>query len=375
MSCRTILLVPSDTPVYATRTIVSVTSAAGAAVNKSATGSEQSSAIADAPRDHSQQEPEVGHAPADVEGTREPARGALAGADSVAPDVYPWETPPEVWEKLDEYTQRGLAQQYPCECNQTVRRITAMDVRARGVKAALHVFPDAIAMAIPTAPEGADLPLWLALPLLAVAFLMRAVEFLISIPLLIILMPFVCARVVFLLFVVGVVCLVLYDALSNVVGGGLGLVLTLILVGILAALLIGIRFMGHRWKWLGDFAAKLIRRNPLRGYAIALLNWYTPLLPRCWQRGDVVQLVRCEAKTGLFSGKSLLAFVQDRPLRRRPGLLDVLLLPLNPRRRIHFVSFRGGEDSAEAAAKAAGQALGLEVDRAFFHKRKGVRLV
>ncbi|MFW6161843.1 MAG: hypothetical protein ACODAJ_03685, partial [Planctomycetota bacterium] len=96
----------------------------------------------------------------------------------------------------------------------------------------------------------------------------------------------------------------------------------------------------------------------------------TPLLPRYWQRGDVVQVVRVETRRRLLT-RSVILLVQDDPLPAKSGCLGmgafmVLARLVRGERRIYVVSVDGGEEEADAIAGAVADVLGVTVDRAEF---------
>jgi hypothetical protein len=127
-----------------------------------------------------------------------------------------------------------------------------------------------------------------------------------------------------------------------------------------------------------DRIAERIRRAPKSPYAIRKLFDLTPLIPRYFRRGEVVQLVRLEARRFLCGSRSILLLVQDAPIPRRPGCTDNLmavygLVRLIAKRRIYFIAFDKGESEADRAAAEASRALGIAtVDRAAFVGKKNV---
>jgi hypothetical protein len=178
-----------------------------------------------------------------------------------------------------------------------------------------------------------------------------------------------------LLVVLGVV----YSALGSV-GGTIALVL-------LGAAAIGAKMLYEQWALKNlDRIVKRIKNDPKSPYAVKQMykragwvRWRTGvgrgqtgavMAERYWQRGDVEQLVRVDARRGITT-RSLLLVVMDDPIPRDPGfsriaLVLVLRRLICPRRRIYVLDFEGGSGVADRAAQAASGVLGVPVKQGKF---------
>jgi hypothetical protein len=124
--------------------------------------------------------------------------------------------------------------------------------------------------------------------------------------------------------------------------------------------------LAYLMKFKLDYIARRILRDPSSSYAIKKMFELSPLLPRYWRRGDVVQLVRIPVKRFLCGRRDLILFVTENPIPRRPGCLEALMSFFLAKRRVYFVCMDKGEAEADAAAQESANILGIKVDRARF---------
>ncbi|MBN1852861.1 MAG: hypothetical protein JW829_09060 [Pirellulales bacterium] len=251
----------------------------------------------------------------------------------------------------------GMNPRYPIRGNQKLNTLEYMDLKSEGFKLDLHLLDDSIVL---TEREPLTIPLWL-------YYLLQTILFIIKLPLYLaslgIALVFLGPLLLVAVFLLGIV----YMALADAVGGGVAILVVFIL---LAATFVGIFLLFRNTQWV----AKVIRKNPKSWLAILLLYFKTPFVPKVFRRGDVVQLICAHSKTGWFSSRSLLAFVQDRPVPRKRSLIDRITPGFIARRRIYYVWFDSGEQVAEEGAKGASAILGLEVTRAVIDKKKGMMI-
>lgn len=297
-------------------------------------------------------ERQVAHPAADVQDAR-PDK-ALHAYDK---ELYPWETPPDVLDRAMQQIVEGMNPRYPIRGNQKLNTLEYMDLKSEGFKLDLHLLDDSIVL---TEREPLTIPLWL-------YYLLQTILFIIKLPLYLaslgIALVFLGPLLLVAVFLLGIV----YMALADAVGGGVAILVVFIL---LAATFVGIFLLFRNTQWV----AKVIRKNPKSWLAILLLYFKTPFVPKVFRRGDVVQLICAHSKTGWFSSRSLLAFVQDRPVPRKRSLIDRITPGFIARRRIYYVWFDSGEQVAEEGAKGASAILGLEVTRAVIDKKKGMMI-
>lgn len=108
--------------------------------------------------------------------------------------------------------------------------------------------------------------------------------------------------------------------------------------------------------------AERVRREPHSSYAVRMLHRLSPVVPRCWEAGEVSQVIRIQARKGLRSCGFVL-LVQGRPLTRSPGCASFGILLLLNRRvaacsRIYVLRLRN-PGTTEQVAAAVAQALGV----------------
>jgi LSD1 subclass zinc finger protein len=230
---------------------------------------------------------------------------------------YPWETDPALLALVAAYDEQGAGQKYLCSGNEALNTVPRDAAVGPGAKAELWIYPDVVGVCGRTERLGC-LGLLLALPAL---FLVGPIAFLLAIP---------------------------------------GLIIRVILYPFnwLLAKLFVVFIKGY----LG-YVAEKIKRSPRSAYAIRKLLDYALLQPRFWRRGELVQLIRVNVNRFLCGRRALLLLVQDVPLQRKPGCLESVFPRLFARRRVYYVWLANGEKEADAAAAAAGEALGLSVVR------------
>jgi len=224
--------------------------------------------------------------------------------------VFPWQIQPKVLAKVQAYRQDGMGRSWRCQSRETPR-FSKDEILGPAVDSELWVFPDIVAV------DGRPPSL-----------LLRVLLFLLQVPAVVLAGPFA------VLMAIPALCVavVMYP------------------IGWLIQQIEKARY---------EHIARRIRANPKSPYAIRKLLRLTFLMPRCWQPGEIVQLIRVDVRRAFCGRRYVLLLVQDRPIEKRPGCTDVLLADLLPRRRIYMVSVKGREGDADAAADAVGRALGL----------------
>jgi hypothetical protein len=237
-------------------------------------------------------------------------------------EVFPWEPNPGLVARVQSYMEKGVGQSWECQSRETLR-FAKDEALGAGMRSRLWVFDDAVVV------DGVPLN-----------FLMRLLLLLLQLPAILLSGPFAILMAIPVLF----------------------MQLLLLPIGFLLAWIEKARY---------ESIARRIRSNPRSPYAVRKLFQLTPLMPRYWQRGDVVQLIRVNVRRSLCGVRSVLLLVQDNPITSRPGCMDLLLPGLFPRRRIYVVCLKGGLQDADEAAAAASKALALTtIDKAVVARNK-----
>ena len=245
-------------------------------------------------------------------------RMAPSPEPKMAREAYPWETPLALVAKAQAYDARGIARSFLCQGREILNTVPKDEAVAPGTKAELRVFPDIVSVTV--RPLGC-LGQLLGLPALILA---GPIGCLMAIP-------------------VWILKIVFFP------------------VTLLIALIQKARL---------EYIAMRIRRNPKSSYAIKKMYQLGEGQPRLWQRGEVVQLVRADVRRFLCGSRSLLLFVLDNPMARKPGCLEGIISRFIARRRIVFIWFDKGQAEAEAAANQASPVLGAPVVRAYYKRSK-----
>ncbi len=291
-----------------------------------------------------------------------------------AGECYPWETPAEVLEKAEAYREQGTVRAYSCKVEESLEGLLRPQVfksikqkaKQEANLAELQIFPDLVGIVHRPEELGClGQLIMLVFPVQWAVMVLGLFANLIG------------------LGIIGVIGIVVYLVLARFLGylGAVGA----IVAGI--ALLAGgnalIRSLSQ--KRLAHIAAK-IRANPRSCSSVKQMfkragwvRWRTgvgrgqtgaAMAERYWAKGDVVQLVRVDARRRLLM-RNLLLIVMDSPVPASPGLSSIGIVlfckrAFCPCRRIYVVDFEGGTRAADEAAQAAGVALGLPVQQGRF---------
>lgn len=234
-------------------------------------------------------------------------------------EIYPWETPPEYFARVEAYEQQGGGKTFLCWFEESLNTLSKPEALGPGVKADLKVYPDLVCVA----PHEKK---------------MGCLTMLLMIPALILAGP------------AGLLYLAVW--LSDLVVGPIGYLKAKIMAKIMQMRL--------------DLIAKRIRNNPKSSYAIKKLYKYADFLPRIWMRNDVVQILRVNIKRPVCGTRAIVVFVHDNPILKKPGCLETAFPMLVARRRLSFAWIKKDETLADSMAKEAADALGLEVVKARF---------
>jgi hypothetical protein len=304
-----------------------------------------------------------------------PTVPAIAPADR----LYPWETAQSVLIQAEAYRQAGRFKAYPCKVEEFLEGLLRWQVfksikqwaKQKTNLAELHVYPSLVGVVErPPEPPGE------ASRLLS-DFLM-------------------------LFLPIGVVFWII-DLISNLFWLGIALAVTAVGVfflvaemGILTMVVTAVTIvtagtvLKRLYLWLSlkhtDRVAERIHEDPKSPYAVkqmykraGWIRWRSgigrgqsgrAMSERYWREGDVVQLVRVDARRRLFK-RSLLLMVMDRPIPDSPGLNRiglclVLKRAFRPQRRIYVVDFEDGAQAADAAAQEVSRVLDVPVRQGCF---------
>ncbi len=270
--------------------------------------------------------------------------------------VLPWETRLEVLEKAQAYreNQRGIA--FLCKCNEFLNGISKKETMRDAVLESELLVCDDLAMIDGRMSWFEALVQWLIAKLgVGALFILWPIQ-LISL----FCNPFSLVGLALDLMVFGVLATIL-----------MWIVTTYWLYSLLAAVIASGAFYAYQ-KWSEQrLATTLVRikENPLSSFSIRKMFTYTPLIPRVWERGTIVQLVRLNTRYRLRK-RSLLLMVQDNPLPKRSfwstGLGLVISRWFWGLRRVYVVSFDNGPDAADEAAAAAARLFQVPIEQATF---------
>jgi hypothetical protein len=247
------------------------------------------------------------------------------GEQGKTADVFPWEVSPALLARAQQYEAQGQVESYNCRANEFLNRVAKDEAVGPVVDTDLRVYPDMLGIEGRARPAGCLMLLLSAFSLV----LAGPIAFLFAIP---------------------------------------GFILSVLFYPV--ALLIQ---WYYRLKY--DLIARRIRQNPKSPYAIKALFRLTELFPRYWKQGDIVQLIRVNVSRFLCGNRHVLLLVQDSPLPRQVGCLEMILPMLVGRRRIYFLDFPEGESAADRAAEAVSSAMGVKTVLATFDKRNRLQLV
>lgn len=298
-------------------------------------------------------------APTPWQQAREQFAAAVVGKGSG--EVYPWEIPPDRLELAEAYDASGQFRAAACRARELLSGLLKPEATEEAVEAEFRVYPDMVGvLPRPEKPGCLDKlqdlpgPLGPAFSALATAFLA------------VLALPFM-----------GLGCLA---ALPGVLLGVLLAIFGAILAPLamlLVKLLMAVAQLAERFPWimwLAEFLggrsrriAERIRRDPLSPWAIKRLYRMTALIPRFWRRGEVVQIVRLDARRRLRL-LGLILLVQDRPLPANPGCTGAVLGLIVerlffPQRRVYMLRLEGGPEQADEFAALAAEVLGVPVSR------------
>ena len=289
--------------------------------------------------------------------------------EASADELLPWETPPELLSKAEAYRESGQVQSYTCKVEEFLEGLLRWQVfvsikeksKQLANLAELHIYPDLVGVVQRPEKPGC-------LVSLLSSFLPLQVIVLIA--------SLVCnvTRAAMLMIIIVVVL-----GMMIMFFGFLGTVAVLILlVGLGAGINYGVAYLSQKNQ---EHIARRIRADPKSPYALKQMfkragwdRWRTGIgrgqtgavmAERYWQKGDIVQLVRVDARRRLFN-RSLLLLVMDEPIPDDPGssrigCVLVYRRFVSPSRRIYIVDFEAGSQAADTAAAAASQVLGVPV--------------
>ena len=232
--------------------------------------------------------------------------------DSDAVDL-PWMPRPDLLARASVYDAQGQFRKSLCRCNAVINTVNR-GAASIGDKAEMRVYPDLIGTN--GRPMGC---------------LMIGIALLLSLPFLL-LSPLALLQALF--------GLVLYPFTWL-----LGLILQKVLM---------------------EPATRFVREHPKHWLSLWILYNWSPLIPRVWERGDIVQVIRVDLRRFICGKRSLVLLVQDDPLPRGLGCANLLAMGILPKRRIDVLTIDKGSAEADAAADAAAEVLGLPVLQAIF---------
>jgi len=291
------------------------------------------------------------------------------GAEESEVELLPWETPPEVLTKAEAYRESGQVKSTTCKVEEFLEGVLRGQVVA-SIKekskqeanlAEFHVYPDLVGVVHRPESPGCLMTLLDSFLPLQVAVLIVGLM-----------------SNLFGLAVLLVIALVILGVMMHF----LGYVGTAVAVILLIGLGVGANYLVEylSQKNLERIVAR-VRSDPKSPYAIKQMfkragwvRWRTGIgrgqsgavmAERYWQKGDVVQLVRVDARGKLLK-RNLILLVMDAPIPDDPGatrIAGVLVFRrlFCPTRRVYIVDVEGGPQAADAAADAASQVLGLPV--------------
>lgn len=289
--------------------------------------------------------------------------------EASADELFPWETPPELLSRAEAYRESDQVQSYTCKVEEFLEGLLRWQVfvsikeksKQMANLAELHIYPDLLGVVQrPEEPGCLVTLLGSFLPLQVIVLIATLVSSLFGLA-------------VLLVFGLIVLCMMLMFF------GFLGTVAVLILlVGSGVGINYGVAYLSQKNQ---EHIARRVRADPKSPYALKQMfkragweRWRTGvgrgqtgavMAERYWQKGDVVQLVRVEARRRL-TGRSLLLLVMDEPIPDDPGSSRIGCVLVyrrffSPSRRIYIVDFEAGSQAADTAAAAVSQVLGLPV--------------
>jgi hypothetical protein len=296
--------------------------------------------------------------------TASAAPAPVAPQPSIVParaTLYPWVVPPELIDRTARYRQKGNCWSLPCRCGEVINTLLGAETLVRVLRPAeLRVYPDVASVEEPEAGPGGPqrlrdrLPQGLCTAWEAGLGLVRGILLLPTLFLGMLGLPLGLGLVGVLLGAVGVAA-VRYPLVALPALAGL-----MLLWGSLALTL---DYLDQRSR---PQAMGKILVDPHSPYAIRKTCRMSPLAPRYWGPGDVVEVLRVDYFWGL-GRRSLILMVQDQPLPPNPGGfgLAVQLGRLRrAERRVYVLAVREGPEAADRAAAALATVFGLPVGRA-----------
>lgn len=274
-----------------------------------------------------------------------------AGAPDQPAEVYPWEIQPELVDRIAAYEEQGIGSGFIGGVSEKINGVLRREmVDKQMLPGQVNVYPDLVTASEPEEKPGFLIALILALPeplqMLLMPFLwaLRAFDSLVSLGIVLVMMAIVIALIVFLWY---------------------------IMIPAAVLLLAAFWLYGYlRQKQLANIAAR-IRQDPDSPYAVKKMQKLSPLYPRAWQRGQIVQLLRADVRFGLRK-RSMVILVMHQPHPPGPGGIFItkavgLLWSrwMKPQRRLYVLSMHK-EDHADQAAEAIGKVMGLQITPAKF---------
>ena len=270
--------------------------------------------------------------------------------------IAPWETHPELLEKAQRYEENQQGVAFLCKCNEFLNGISKKEtMRDAVLESELRVYEDMVVV------DGrlGWLPAWINQVTAAIG----VGVFLVLVPLRVLSMAYN------LMGIIGFLMWLMIMALAPVVLWEV--IIHYWLFSLIAVVIMGAGiYAANIWsaKRLGDVLRR-IRQDPHSPFAIRKLFKYTPLIPRIWERGDVVQLVRLDTRHRLRK-RSLLLLVQDNPFPLRSFWSSGAGVNIGRwyrgDRRVYVVSFDAGPDAADEAAEATSHLFGVPISQATF---------
>jgi hypothetical protein len=255
---------------------------------------------------------------------------------------FPWQTPAEIIEKVEQYEEHNNVTRFKVKSNEYLNSLLKSEAFGEGFfESELNIYPDIIGIDFRTEKPGCTDDLLIRVP--------EPIRNILSI----ILAP----------FALGFGCLL---NLPSVFFGCLLAIPSLILMVIMLPFQLVIDFVDKKRL---EYSLRRIQSDPKSSYAIKKIFKYSDIIPRYWQKGDVVQLIKVETRRKLKK-HVLFLLAQDEPIPSKIGCAETgafLLLGriFNAKRRVYVIRMDKLEES-DAIGERIASVLGIKINKGKF---------